>query len=146
MKLFRLSGWQERLTSYLTAKLNAPFDWAYFDCGRFTGDALFEITGYDLAQTFRDRYHSEAEVQQLVAQEGGFLTLLDREFTKVGFTPVNWKQAHRGDPCYFLGQGSVVGGVLGVCTGTQALVLTKESGLQPLPMSQAHAVWSIPYA
>lgn len=67
----RKSDWEQRLNNYLSAHLDAKFEWGRIDCALFVAGAVEAMTGVDYGAKFRGKYHDEAGALKAITEVGG---------------------------------------------------------------------------
>ncbi len=151
IRLIRQPRWEERMNQYIIRHGQTKFDHANFDCVRFTAGVVESITGVDLISEIRGKYKNRKEAIGYLKELGsdGFYRKVDEVFSEAGFDRVSWKEAMRGDPCFFPNRIGVDGFVpdgLGVCGGVFAITPNSEgNGLKQIPMTEAKMVWHISF-
>ncbi len=131
-KLDRLVDWEQRLFQLIDSRRRHPFAWGKQDCCLFAADAVLQMTGVDLAASYRGRYHNAATALKL----GAVAELID----KTGLPRMrNVNLARRGDMMLLaLTQRETVG----VCVGGQ-IAAPGVDGLVFVPVNKAIAGWRI---
>lgn len=66
----RLPDWPERLIEFIEARRVRAFSYGENDCGLFAADAIYAITGVDLAESWRG-YASAQGAARKVKKSGG---------------------------------------------------------------------------
>lgn len=153
-----IHNWPSLLAKYLAERMNAPFVWGKNDCCLFACDAVFEMTGFDLAIDFRGKYDSALSAVRAMkdftakvatgAKEidsahlvGAVADAIAKEHAIVEIPVLN---AQRGDVALVL---AARGESLGIVALDGRNVLSPgEKGLVPLPLKTALKAWRIPKA
>jgi hypothetical protein len=97
----RLQNWQTRLSEYLTANALTHFEYGSLDCGIFVAGAIEAMTGVDVAESLRGKYHSRREAFAEIRSLCGKATMeavavyLAEQY---GLKEVPLSFAQRGDP------------------------------------------------
>lgn len=147
-----IHAWPELLHDYIERKRYAPFVWGKNDCCLFACDAVFEMTGFDLAIQFRGRYDSALSairaMQDFVGAEIEVSHLVGAVANKIAAThsvqEVPVLMAQRGDVVLLLGQRGESLGVVGL-RGDRAFAPGLED-LESVPVNQCLKAWRIPKA
>jgi hypothetical protein len=131
----RLPNWEERLSGFIVANRDRPFEWGRWDCALYAFAAAAEITGEDRAAEFRGQYDSRAgSAETLRAQGKG--TLLKTIDSKYERRPVG--KARRGDLVWHKG-------AVGVCIGGAGLFVGQgeREGLITVPRAELTKAWTV---
>jgi hypothetical protein len=147
-----IHAWPELLHDYIERKRYGPFVWGKNDCCLFACDAVFEMTGFDLAIQFRGRYDSALSAVKAMRAFAGsdFETahLVGAVANKIAAThsiqEVPVLMAQRGDVVLLLGQRGESLGVVGL-RGDRAFA-PGEEGLESVAVNQCLKAWRIPKA
>lgn len=132
----RRTGWEQRLHALTRARLRTPYRWGVQDCALFAADAVFELTGEDLAAGLRGQYEDE-EGAARVLDELGAASIED--LPGRWLAPIPPSMARRGDVASFDGPH---GRFLAIVDGRTA-VGPGARGLVHVPMGQARAAWRV---
>lgn len=66
----RRSDWQPALSAAIAQALQRPFEWGVHDCALFAADAVWAMTGTDLAEGWRGRYRTATAARRRLAGAG----------------------------------------------------------------------------
>jgi len=148
-----IPNWPTLLHEYLAERMNAPFVWGKNDCCLFACDAVFEMTGFDLAIDFRSKYDSALSairaMQEFVSDssvENSHLVgaVAARIAAQHEIKEIPVLMAQRGDVALVL---AARGESLGIVSLRGDSVLSPgEKGLVALPLKMALKAWRIPKA
>lgn len=134
----RREGWESRLAQCVEGARLRPFEWGVHDCATFAFDVVREMISTDPFAEYRGSYSNEL---------GAGRALIEHEFDtvrgladKLMGEEISTKFAQRGDIILVLQPER--GETLGVCLGVDA-VFVGESGLVPVPMSEAITAWRV---
>jgi len=58
------------------------WEWGVDDCVAFATHAFYLLTGIDLFDEYRGKYHNEHDASTIIARAGGFEALFDQEVSK----------------------------------------------------------------
>jgi hypothetical protein len=146
MPLQRTTHWLTReLDTFLRENANAKFEWGALDCSLFAADAIKAMTGVDIAEDFRDKYHDEASAFALIKTITGGTTVTDAAAycaNKHGLT--EWKyplQAQRGDLVVVDNAGNLIAGIVDL-TGKYVAALG-ESGIIRISTTHIKRAWHV---
>ena len=142
---YRLPGWEAKLHAAINSRRALPFHRARNDCVRFTCEVIEAITGVYLGDHWVKDYRSNLAAKRLLVRLGpdGFFSAANEVFVNVGFSPIGWEWAQRGDPVFFnsnVGRGEQG---LAICVGQMAVTPGKDQMIA-VPMNKARAAWHIP--
>jgi len=139
------------LADYLASFRGRRWQPGVFDCGVFMADWVCQVCGRDPIADVRGSYRTEAQFQQILASEGGFLKSCARRMAAVGMRRT--RTPHHGDLMVVMAPFDLVGdviqrrptGAIGV-SKTMRAVITSDRGLviaddAALPALRA---WSFP--
>lgn len=138
MNIKRYPDWAERLSRFIAERRDHPFAWGTQDCCLFAADAVYAITGTDLATDFRG-YQDKDEALALVQRYGGLAPLADTIAAQHQLKTVSPRLAHRGDICLF---EATFGQTLGICIGAD-MIAPGGSGLVTIPLNKALKAWRV---
>jgi len=140
----RLPDWEERLSDYIRANMDRPFEYGQHDCILFSCGAVEAVTGQDPASEDRGAYADVEGAKETLKGWPGktLLKAVDSVFER---KPVGLAQ--RGDLVWF--KGSV-----GVCYGSIAMFVGEEriadvagvrmrEGLISIPRGQWEKAWAV---
>lgn len=134
--LTRQEYWPRALFDYLESVKDKPHVWGQHDCCLFAADCVREMTGVDLAASYRSTYDSAQTAMAALSALG--MTKRELATQMLGHEkPAGFAQ--RGDVVYCEFEQ---GGAFGICTGTQCVFLTQE-GLQNIPTSAVLCAFSV---
>ncbi len=98
MSLTRFKEWAAYLDTFIHARSKTPFAYATNDCCLFAADAIKEITGTDIAASFRGTYTDEASANAVITANGGTVaTLVASLATQFSMASVPPLTAQSGD-------------------------------------------------
>jgi hypothetical protein len=97
----RRSDWQPALDRFLAERRFERFHYGRLDCCLFAADAVFLMTGIDLASEYRNRYSTRRQALALLRAEGlrNIEELVERNMEQRGFAEIPPAYASRGDIC-----------------------------------------------
>jgi hypothetical protein len=149
--------WPELLHDYIERKRYAPFVWGKNDCCLFACDAVFEMTGFDLAIDFRDAYDSALSavraMRKFVAADSGkgspetdhlVGALAEKIAAQHSIQEIPVLMAQRGDVVLLLAERGESLGIVGL-RGHIAHA-PGPAGIVDVPLSQCVKAWRIPKA
>lgn len=139
----RLQGWPELLGAFLESRNAEPFAWGGNDCALFACDAVFAMTGVDMAVEFRGTYNTLAGATRAIRKfaGGGLDQLADKIAMQLEVAEIKPLLAQRGDVVIFdTEQGATLGvvglhGYLAHSVGPQGAVA--------VPVSACRRAWRI---
>ncbi|MBK1656840.1 DUF6950 family protein [Paracraurococcus ruber] len=135
----RLPDWPERLADLLDARRDQPFWYGGQDCGSFAGDVALALTGEDPIAWLRGAYGSEAELDAILRDLGGFEAAAERTMAEFGSPEIPPAFAQRGDWA-LVEAGNML--LLGVVVDHRVAV-TGLDGLRYVPLRMARRTWAI---
>jgi hypothetical protein len=135
--MIRFADWPTRLNDFIDSRREAVFSWGENDCALFAADAVWAMTGTDLASAYRGRYDDWASSIHALRQLGAG----EIEGTATGLLgePIAAALARRGD---VVSVDSPSGPALGICLGARVACLTLR-GLRFLPLSAGRKAWRV---
>jgi hypothetical protein len=150
-----LHHWPELLADFIARRQNAPFVWGKNDCCLFACDAVFEMTGFDLAGSymengFRGGYDSALSAVKAMRAFAGPDCETDKLVGAVAekiaaqhsIQEIPVLMAQRGDVVLLLAQRGESLGIIGL-RGDRALAPGPE-GIESVPLDQCLKAWRIP--
>lgn len=144
----RKAAWAAALEEFLRERARSPFIWGVRDCSLFAADAIYAMTGTDIAAKFRGHYHSEATAFACITQVTGGKTVGDAAaWCAREYGLPEWKhplQAQRGDLVVLPNAGRLIAAIVHL-NGIHAVTVT-EQGLAPFPLTAITQAWSVPVA
>ena len=140
----RRSDWQATLDEFLRAHQDRPFEYGKWDCCLFVCDAIVEMTGVDLAASYRGRYSTRAGAVRAIREQLGTVSVwavAANAAATHSMQEVPVTHAHRGDMV-------LVGRVRDYSLGLVALngrdvIVASKRGLWRLPLSCAVRAWRV---
>lgn len=140
----RLPDWEARLSAYVAAVRDRPFEWGEHDCSLFAASSAEAMTGTDLAAAYRGAY-SDREGAAVALRKHGAGTLL--RTLSAALERRKPSKARRGDFMWFKG-------AVGVCMGRDALFVGEEHlanaagvppriGLIAIPRALCTKAWAV---
>lgn len=146
MSIKRREHWATReLKQFLIDKKNARFEWGVCDCCLIAADAILAITGTDVADDFRGKYHDEASAFALIRQVAGGTTVADAAaYCALKHGLQEWKTpllAKRGDLVVIQDEEQLIAGFVHL-NGTHAVSIGSP-GLRFFPLSQVTRAWKV---
>lgn len=133
------------MNDFLLERAKSPFIWGARDCCLFAADAIFKMTGTDIADEFRGEYHDEKSAFALIKRVTGGQTVADAAaYCAEKFGLPEWDQpmkAQRGDLAVIENAGRLIAGV--VHLNGRHVVSINESGLVRLPISKIKRAWRV---
>jgi hypothetical protein len=146
MQLQRYADWAERLDQFLLSVSRFRFRYGAGedsqDCALFVANAVYAMTGTDLAARFRGQYHSRKEALALAKSHTGKVTLrpfFEWALRELPQAPVPCAQ--RGDIVLVRRAGDVSLGIVSL-DGRTILAVAKE-GLLRLPLHLGIRAWRV---
>lgn len=134
----RFEDWPLRLSEFIASRREAAFSWGQNDCMIFCADAVKELTGADLAISWRGTYNSEESAASVMALWGDSIEdVLDGQLGER--KPTSY--AKRGDVVSFESSGKICGGIVDD-TGRRA-VFMMQNGLMQVPLSRCRWAWEV---
>ena len=135
--LVRRSDWHQRLTDYIMAAMQAPYQPGVHDCALFAAGAVDAMTGTDLAAPYRGRYATLRGGVRVLRRCGfaNHVALVRHHLTAV---PV--ARAMPGDLAWFDADELPV---LGVVQGGVVYVLLPGGGLGWRPLTDATEAFAL---
>lgn len=88
----RLPDWPERLAEFIESRRHMAFAWGQQDCALFCADAIYAMTGEDVAKGWRG-YKTERGARSRIAKVGGMRAIP----SSVGIAEQPIGLAQRGD-------------------------------------------------
>jgi len=133
-------GPRESLNAYLKQTRGITFQWGLHDCLTFTNNAFHAMYGKGWADDWLGRYMVDGRPMKRyeLKKEFGFsnfINAVDSKLERVNHVPplgglVLTRQAQRW----------IIGGAMGICTGTKAVFLSKQ-GVLYLPLDAIEQAW-----
>lgn len=133
-------GTRESLNAYLAQVRDVPFAWGSHDCLTFTNNAFHAMYGKGWADDWLGRYMVDGRPMKRyeLKKEFGFsnfINAVDTKLKRVDHVPplgalVLTKQSQRW----------IIGGAMGICTGTKCVFLSKQ-GVLYLPLDAIEQAW-----
>ena len=95
----RFQDWPLRLEAYLSFVSEDAFAWGSNDCALFACNVARELTGVDLAEKFRGKYHTKAGAYAALKKfsGGGLESIATKMAAEHGMKEVPPLMAQRGD-------------------------------------------------
>ena len=135
----RISGWEDRLRSYVVSVKDTPFVWGQHDCLLFAAGCVQAVTGRDLADNYRGKYSTARQAKQLLKQITAGEGTVDAALDRVGQRLPSVLAARRGDlVATVAGRGPCIGVV-----GPGGCFFVSERGLFRVPIRMCYAAWRI---
>jgi len=133
-------GQRESLNAYLKQVRDIAFAWGSHDCLTFSNNAFRAMYGEGWADDWLGRYMVDGRPMKRyeLKKEFGFsnfISAVDTKLERVDHVPplgalVLTKQAQRW----------IIGGAMGICTGTKCVFLSKQ-GVLYLPLDAIEQAW-----
>lgn len=140
--MVRFADWQMRLDCFLNNSAAKPFAYGETDCCLFVADAVFAMSGVDLAASFRGRYHSRKEALAVAKKRTGKASLrLLIETALADLPAVSVLSAQRGDILLVKRSRDVSLGILSL--NGKEIVAAAAEGFLRLPLSLALRAWRV---
>jgi hypothetical protein len=133
MMLIRFQNWPELLAEKIERSRELSFAWGIHDCALFCADAIFAMTGIDLASDLRGTYKTEKGAQRRI-RTLGFESLEALVSERLESIPI--VQAGRGDLVLHHN------GALGICDGLTSWFVT-PSGLTRVKTLSFEKAWRV---
>lgn len=140
----RRTGWQEALDKFLRAHQDRPFEYGKWDCCLFVCDAIVEMTGVDLAVSYRGKYSTRIGAMRTIGELVGMASVravAENAATVYGMPEIPITHAHRGD-MVVVRRGRDYSLGLVALNGREVIVSSKR-GLWRLPLSCAIRAWQV---
>lgn len=136
----RVSNWEQNLNQYLSAHLDAKFDWGRLDCALFVAGAVEAQTGVDHGKAFRGAYSDEAGAMKAIVAIGGAKNIVE---LMDGFLPRRVRSmVQRGDVVMCReGYLAIAFGAFALGVGEE--VATGRQGLIRLPPITWVRAWAV---
>ncbi len=134
----RNDRWPEILDDYIRENKAQVYKYGKADCIMFMAGFVKQITGKDVLKG--KRYKGEKSALRLLKEFDGLFNLVNIQFEKVGFEPVEVMRARRGDVVGF--ETAAHGETVGICVGNMFVSQGIED-LVFLPMSTALRAWRV---
>lgn len=132
----RLPDWEARLSRFITANRNRPFQWGEWDCALYATACAAELTGIDRAAEFRGTYQDRIGSARALRElgKGTLVATMDSLFER--------KSPSRA------GRGDLIGaqGAVGVCMGGYGLFVGEEgsrAGLVKIERRHWTIAWGV---
>lgn len=130
----RLHDWPQRLSAYLFARRETPFEWGRHDCCKFSAGAVEAMTGVDPSAPWP--YSNEIGARRLMLKHDGVAGLVT---------------AALGEPCHpsAAGRGDIVlayldhGPTAGVCLSQMCAFAEEPAGIAMLPRTVIRIAWKV---
>jgi hypothetical protein len=138
----RRPDWQSRFHRFLEASLSRSFAYGTNDCCLWVADAVLELTGTDIAATFRGRYSSRTEAARVAQDFAGrrsLAALMEKVGAQYGLIPVSVSFAQRGDIVLVQRARGNSLGLLALDGRT--IVAAARTGFLRLPLARAEMAW-----
>lgn len=141
MRIRRKENWEKGLTAFIRAKKKEDFSWGQNDCCLFAADALFSMTDFDAAASYRGTYKTEAEAKKLLKKMGGLEIIIGTACRELGMIETSFaKKAKRGAIVLCHQNGEPICGVVDE-TGLSVLTMGKQ-GLVVKSIPEIYLAWS----
>lgn len=131
----RFEDWPRRLSDYLSAMKDVPFEWGVNDCILFAAKGYESMTGIDYYSQYLP-YSNEAEAKAILESNGGFEGIIG---ANIGPGHRNILKAKRGDPVLLKIPNFTCGLV---DDSGQFIAVPSEKGIVKYPLSKAWRIWS----
>lgn len=146
MPLNRIKRWcADGLDPFFNARRDVPFAWGVHDCCLFPADAILALTGVDIADDFRGKYHDEASAFALIQSVTGGSTVADAAAwcaNKHGLVELQYPlMAQRGDLVVVQNGENLIAGL--VHLNGKHVVSIAESGPVPLSILSIVRAWRV---
>lgn len=92
--------WEKKLKFFIRTQLNTPFQWDTSDCVSFSTNCIMAMTGIDVVEWLRGKYHDKHSAREAVwGHMGmGLVKTFSKIFKENGFKETN--QLKTGDICF----------------------------------------------
>ena len=145
--LQRFPEWRMRVIIYIDQVANKPLKFGENDCALLSANCILQMTGTDIAEDFRGKYHNKSGMLQIIRDYGGsLLSLCDNISTKFSMPEVKTIDLKPGDPVLFKAHGAQFPGihnVLGVMANHGIVVAQGLMGLVVIRPETIIKGWSI---
>lgn len=140
----RLPDWEDRLSAFVTERMDAPFAWGSNDCALFATACAAAITGKDRAAKYRGTY-GDRKGSARALRKLGKGTLL-RTLSDL-YPPKPVAKAMRGDIVWFAGSAGISLGAFGLFVGEERLAdkagVVMREGLVQIPRHLLTRAWAV---
>lgn len=143
--MIRSADWEQKLFAAVAFNRNRPFEWGKHDCALFACNVIQDMTGTDLAASFRGRYSTALGAARAIRgfTNGGDLEALAAKICEQhNASEVDIKLARRGDVVIVeSGDAQKALSIVGP-DGSFALGAGPD-GLTRIPLTQWKRAWRI---
>jgi hypothetical protein len=142
--MLRRPDWQAALDEFLRAHQNRRFEYGKWDCCLFVCDAIIEITGVDLAATYRGKYSTRAGALRTIGEQTGAASIraaAENAALLHGMPEVPILRARRGDMVLVKRGRDYSLGI--VALNGREVILPSKRGLWRLQLSRALRAWQV---
>ena len=140
----RRSDWQGALDEFVLANQHRRFEYGKWDCCLFVCDAIIQMTGIDLATSYRGEYSTRKGALRAIREQLGTASIqavVENAATVHHMLEVPVPLAHRGD-MVLIARGREYSLGLVALNGRDVIV-TSRRGLWRLPLSCAVRAWHV---
>lgn len=140
----RAPDWEARLSDWIVANRDRPFEWGAWDCVLAAMSAVEAMTGEDPGAAYRGRYDTKEGAAQALRTIGAgtLLKTVDAQFER---RPTG--RARRGDLFWFEGAVGICIGGAGLFVGEERLAdkasIALRAGLITIPRSLLTKAWTV---
>lgn len=113
----RLPDWDLRLTQFIDANRNTPFEWGRWDCVMFASSAIETMTGIRVGENYAFKYNSPLTAARIL-KTSGFGSLADAVLKETGGKIHPIPAMGRGDIVVLPESNEHPVGACGVCIGS----------------------------
>jgi hypothetical protein len=137
----RVEDWPTVLAEEIIKAKSRPFVWGTHDCCLWACNVVLAMTGKDIAEWFRGRYHTRRQAYGALRKfaGGGIYETVRRRCDELGFPQIAPVIAQRGDLILFR---SPLGDALGICVGSTVAAVGQD-GLVFESIRAARKAWRI---
>ena len=140
---FRRDNWEACFALAVERARKKTFALGSFDCCLLAADLILSITGVDMAAEFRAQYGTTKEALAILNERGGLVPFVESLCREHGMTPRSPSYAQRGDLLFVRTQDEGWPLVVGIASGSVAIVPAQGCGVTFVPVSQWVACWHI---
>ena len=135
----RYQDWPTLLSNFISSHHNKGFEYGKHDCCLYACDAVFAMTGVDIAEEFRG-YDKDTLPEILKKNKGvaGIATSITKKFNLAAIPP---SFAQRGDLVYLKDDSGQA--VIGFVSMKGDVYVASELGVVAFPIDQCIRAWRI---
>jgi hypothetical protein len=138
----RAENWPRRLDIWVNSCRSTAFAWGSHDCCLMAANGVYEITGVDIAATYRGTYSTQEEAAAIIESAGGLEPLVQSACEPLGWTRTKPALARRGDLVVFISPDTGHPS-LGISLGRDSVFPAIGGGLGFIPTTQCTTAWRV---